>query len=169
MTMLSSRGVYSSLFDATFDTRYLQATVEITQDQLLHFWDDIMGAFYFTADDGEELLARQTSIYDGAIPSGNSVAALNLIRIARLTNATDLEEKAIRIGQAFATQIRAHPSVYTQLLLAVDYSSGPAFEIILAGDPNAEDTLAMLAVIREQFIPNKVVVLRPSTDLTPRD
>jgi uncharacterized protein YyaL (SSP411 family) len=154
-------------YETSFDVRYLQTALELNNDLLTHFWDDSAGAFYFSADDAEELLVRQKNIYDGAIPSGNSVAALNLVRLGRITAEADFEKKAARIGRAFSKAVNQAPSAYTQLMLPVDFMVGPAYEVIVAGSPEADDTKAMIRALRTNFIPNIIVLLRPSEERSP--
>jgi uncharacterized protein YyaL (SSP411 family) len=148
------------LYETSFDSRYLEWALALNGDLIDHFWDDDEGGFYFTADDSESLLIRQKEIYDGAIPSGNSVAMLNLLRLARITGNHDFEEKAARIGRAFAANVRQSPFAYTQLMVALDFAIGPCYEVIIVGDPQADDTREMVDAIRRRFIPNKVVMLR---------
>jgi uncharacterized protein len=155
------------LYEAVFDSRYLEKALEFNRDFIIHFWDERQGGFYFTADDSEEILVRGKEIYDAAIPSGNSIAMLNLLRLGRLTGDPDYEEKAGRLGSAFADTVRAYPAGYTQLLAAVDFALGPAYEIVIAGDSGADDTKAMLRALRSQFIPNAVVLFRPSEQKEP--
>ncbi|GAH94454.1 unnamed protein product, partial [marine sediment metagenome] len=139
----------------------------LNRDLIEHFWDDNNGGFYFVADDGENLLVRQKEIYDGAIPSGNSVEMLNMLRLGRITANYDFEEKAARIGRAFSRNVKQSPSAYTQLMVAVDFGVGPSYEVIIAGNSQAEDTKEMLKAIRTQFIPNKVMILRPTEQESP--
>jgi len=73
---------------------------------ILHFWDRGRGGFYFTPDDGEKLLVCRKEIYDGAVPSGNSVEAFDLLRLGRITANPDFEERAMAIGRAFSGQPR---------------------------------------------------------------
>ena len=149
------------LYETTFDVGYLRTALELNVGFVKYFWDNESGGFYFTADDGESLLVRQKEIYDGAIPSGNSVAMLNLLRLGRITIKTDLEEKAARIGRAFSHNVKLAPSAYTQLMAAVDFGLGPSYEVAIVGKSQAEDTRAMVKALRSYFIPNKVVILRP--------
>jgi uncharacterized protein YyaL (SSP411 family) len=155
------------LYETTFEVRYLQTALSLNDDLLKHFWDDKAGGFYFTADDAEKLLVRQKDIYDGAIPSGNSVAALNLLRLGRITANTNFEEKAVKIGRAFSTPVNQSPSAYTQLMVAVDFAVGPSYEVVIAGNSGAEDTKAMVRTLRTHFVPNKIVLLRPSEKESP--
>ena len=117
---------------------------------------------FFAADDAEKLLLRRKQIYDGAIPSGNSVAMLNLIRLARITGDEGLEKKAERIGKVFYSDVGRLPSGFTQFLVGVDFGGGRLFKKVIAGKPGAEDTRAMLKELRKHYMPNKVVVLRPT-------
>jgi uncharacterized protein YyaL (SSP411 family) len=155
------------LYEATFEVGYLQTALDLNRDLLIHFWDDNGGGFYMTADDDEKLLIRPKEIYDGALPSGNSVAMLNLIRLGRISGRYDLEEKAIQIGRAFSGIIAQSPSAHTQLMMAVDYAAGPSYEITLVGHPGRADTSAMVQALRKTFTPNKVVVFRPIAEDTP--
>ncbi len=155
------------LYETIFEVRYLQIALDLNRDLIEHFWDDNNGGFYFVADDGENLLVRQKEIYDGAIPSGNSVEMLNLLRLGRITANYDFEEKAARIGRAFSRNVKQSPSAYTQLMVAVDFGVGPSYEVVIAGNSQAEDTKEMLKAIRTQFIPNKVMILRPTEQESP--
>jgi uncharacterized protein YyaL (SSP411 family) len=149
------------LYETTFNVTYLEKALTLNAYLLEHFWDGKNGGFYFTADDGEGLLVRQKEIYDGAIPSGNSIAMLNLLRLGRITASSSLEEKAAGIGRAFVGNVRQAPSAYTQLMIAVDFAVGPSYEVVIAGDWQAAETREMLQAIRSRFIPNKVIVWLP--------
>jgi hypothetical protein len=150
------------LYETTFEVDYLKKALRLNGYLLEHFWDDKNGGFYFTADDGESLLIRQKEIYDGAIPSGNSVAMLNLLRLGRVTGNSGLEQKAARIGRAFFQNVRQSPSAYTQLMMAVDFAVGPSYEVVITGNPGADDTGELLRAVQREFIPNKVVILIPA-------
>ncbi|MBE9503367.1 MAG: thioredoxin domain-containing protein [Proteobacteria bacterium] len=150
------------MYEATFDISYLKKAIELQTYTIDHFWDSERGGFFTTADNSEELLVRQKEIYDGAIPSGNSVAMLNLLRLGRLTVNTGFEEKAATIGRAFSAKVNASPSAYTQLISAVDFAMGPSYEVVIVGDANSEDTKEMLKTLGRAYIPNKVVLHRPT-------
>jgi uncharacterized protein len=155
------------LYETSFDVRDLQAALDLNREVIQHFWDDKRGGFYFTADDAEDLLVRQKEIYDGAVPSGNSVQMLNLLRLGRLTGNADFEEKAAQIGRAFSKTAAQAPSAFTQLMVGLDFAVGPSYEVVIAGDARAADTRGMLRALRTPFIPNKVVLLRPSDEPAP--
>ena len=150
------------LYETTFDVDYLKRALKLNEYLVDHFWDDKSGGFYFTRDDGEDLLIRQKDIYDGAIPSGNSIAMLNLLRLARITGDSSLEEKAAMIGRAFFENVRQSPSAYTQLMMAADFALGPTYEVVIIADSRNQDAKEMLKTINRRFMPNKVVIFLPS-------
>ncbi len=155
------------MYETTFNSKYIKLALDLNKDLLTHFWDSVGGGFYFTPDDGEELLFRQKEIYDGALPSGNSVTMLNLLRLGRITGNSDFEDKAAKIGIAFSRKIMEMPSAYTQLMVALDFAIGPSYEIVIAGNSKGNDTNEMIKAIRNYFIPNKVIILNPTEQKTP--
>jgi len=152
------------LYEATFEIRYLKAALEFNEYLLTHFWDAKAGGFFITSDDAENILIRKKDIYDGAVPSGNAVAMLNLIRLGKITADPELERKAEATGQAFSRIVGQAPAGYTMLMSALDFTIGPSNEVVIAGDLQAGDTMDMLKALRKEFIPNKVVILRPNED-----
>lgn len=152
------------LYETTFDVRYLTGAIELQSQLDAHFWDDTSGGYFQTADDGEELLTRIKKIDDSAIPSGNSIAMLNLLRLGRITADTEYEERADQLSRAFSSMVTRFPHAYPQLLSGFNFALGPSFEVVIVGDPDGEDTQAMLAALREDFNPNKVVLLRDKGD-----
>lgn len=152
------------LYETTFEVAHLNNALALNTDMITHFWDDDQGGFFFTAGDGEVLLARQKETYDGAIPSGNSVAFANLLRLARFTGDVELERKAERLGIALSPRIASAPSAHCQFLQAVDFLIGPSFEIVICGSPGADDMHAMMQAINGTYLPNKVVLFKPAGD-----
>jgi hypothetical protein len=149
------------LYEASFDAETLKNAIELADNTINHFHDEKDGGFFFTADDGEEILFRQKDSYDGAIPSGNSVIMLDLLRLSRITGRSDLEQMAIGVSRAFARNIGQIPSAYSQLMVALEFLAGPQFEIVVAGKPGAQDTQEMLDAVRRSFLPNRVLLFRP--------
>jgi len=82
------------LYEYTFNTKYLKWAIDLTEDSIKLFWDKELGGFYFTAKSSEETLFRNKEFYDGAYPSGNSVATLNLLRLSRMSEKIEYEKKA---------------------------------------------------------------------------
>ncbi len=156
------------LYETTFDTYYLKTALTLNSELIDYFWDKEIAGFFFTPDDGEKLLTRRKEIYDGALPSGNSVAMLNLLRLSYITGDHKLEEKAEYIGRVFAEKVDSTPIAYTQLLSAVDFGVGPTYSLVIAGDTGAEDTKTMLEAVRNSFLPNKVLIHRPTEIYPPK-
>jgi len=154
-------------YGATFDPRFLKTALEMLEAFLSHYWDNQAGGFFFTPDDGEKLIVRKKEVYDGAIPSGNAVALHNLLRLARYTGESQLEEKASALVKAFSEQIAQMPSAHTQFLASADFAIGPSYEIVIVGSPGAQDTEEMLEALRTRFIPNQVTIFRPSDAKAP--
>ncbi|MGH7884110.1 MAG: thioredoxin domain-containing protein [Thermodesulfobacteriota bacterium] len=147
-------------YEFSFDLKYLQQAMDLNEKLIQHFWDENNGGFYFTPDDGEELIARQKEIYDGAIPSGNSVAMLNLLRLGRITAETSFEEKASRIAEVFSASISQSPISFSMQLNALDFALGPSYEIVIVGNKDSEDAVKLITMLNEHYIPNKVVILK---------
>jgi len=150
------------LYEAGFEVKYLKWALELHESLLEHFWDSAGGGFFFTPDDGEDLLVRKKEVYDGAIPSGNAVAMNNLLRLARLTGRAEFEEQASRISKAFSGQVDQFPSGYTQFLSSLDFGMGPSYELILADPSQNDGAKEMIEAFRTRYLPNLVVIYRPS-------
>ncbi|WP_370574532.1 thioredoxin domain-containing protein, partial [Methanomethylovorans sp.] len=147
------------LYQATMEKEYLEQALELNFLQMQDFMDN-EGGFFHTAKGSEDLLFRNKEIYDGAIPSGNSVSVLNLLKLARITGNTDLEEKAYASMKAFSGQVDAMPMAYSQFLHALDFALGPSYEVVIAGNREDQDTKEMLALIDRSFLPNMVLLLK---------
>lgn len=155
------------LYEAGFQVQHLKTALALNTDMLTHYWDENTGGLFFTPADGEKLIVRKKELYDGAVPSGNSVAMQNLLRLSSLTGDTALSEMAAKIGRAFSAQIKQLPSGYTQFLVAVDFALGPAYEVVIAGRPGAKDTAKMIQALDNRFMPNRVTLLRPTDQESP--
>ncbi|MCW4037670.1 MAG: thioredoxin domain-containing protein [Candidatus Bathyarchaeota archaeon] len=155
------------LYETTFEVKYLRHAIALAEDMIRQFWDEKEGGFYFTAEDAENVLIRDKMIYDGAYPSGNSVAALNLLRLARMTGKPEYEAKATQILQTFADAVSQAPAAYTSLLGALDFALGPSSEVVIVGKRQNQDTKALVNALKTRFIPNKVVLFRPTEEEHP--
>lgn len=146
------------VYEVSFEEKYLTAALELTDAMIARFWDED-GGFYFTSKNAVDVMIRQKEVYDGAYPSGNSVALLNLLRLARLSSITRYEEIAARLNRAFAGEVKSSPSAYTFFLLGVDFIVGPSYNVILVGEAKVEDTFDLLEPLRKNYLPNLVVRL----------
>ena len=150
------------LYEATFERRYLDEAVRLSSDLMEHFWDGSGGGFFSTSHDTETTLVRIRSAYDNAVPSGNSVAMLNLLRLADLTGDGSLRERAVDIGKAFSSQVKRAPSAFVFMLGALGYLNGPSASVVIAGDPEGDDTREMVDAFRGRFLPHAVIRLDPA-------
>ncbi|MDF1839314.1 MAG: AGE family epimerase/isomerase, partial [Planctomycetota bacterium] len=149
------------LHQATQDPKHLSAAKQLCDLALQHFWDSQHGGFFLYPSDGEELIVRAKEVYDGAIPSGNSVMLWNLARLARLTGQTSYEERAEECVKAFSTQVRNGARAHTQFLMGLDFYLGPTHEVVIAGDSLDLGTRDMLRALSSDFRPRLVAVHRP--------
>ncbi|GAX88922.1 thioredoxin domain-containing protein [Effusibacillus lacus] len=152
---------FLELYEADFDLKHMETALSLTEEVNRLFRDDTNGGYFFYGSDSEQLIARPKEIYDGAIPSGNSVMTLNLLRLARLTGNQQYEKLAERQFEAFSGNVKAYPPGYSHMLMALQFAVYGSKEIVIAGDPDAEDTKKMLEAVRKTFLPNAVVVLNP--------
>jgi len=150
------------LYEATFEVSYLEEALGLNQVMIDLFWDETYGGFFYSGKDNEVLIKQSKEIYDGAIPSSNSVAALNLVRLGHITGDRDLVNMAERLTGTFAKRIKAYPSAYTQFLAALDFMIGPSREIVIVENKNGGSSRAMIETIHAHFLPNEVLLLRPS-------
>ncbi len=155
------------LYEATFEIFYLKTAIGLHQKQIEKFWDNNIGGFYFTAIDSEEVLTRQKEVYDGAIPSGNSIALLNMLRLSYFTGNPELEEMADILNRVFSEKIKANPMAHTQYLIAIDFDIGPSYSLVIGGDSKAEDTNKLIDAINSAYVPNKVIILRKTEQDSP--
>jgi len=149
------------LYETTFEAGHLVKALEYQSHLFARFRDEQNGGFFFTPDDAETLLMRPKELYDGAVPSGNSVAYMNALRLSRITGNAGIREKAEEIYRAFCTPVYEMPSAFTQFLCGLDFALGPSSEVIIAGDISRKDTSEMICTLRKSFMPNKVVVFLP--------
>jgi uncharacterized protein YyaL (SSP411 family) len=157
------------LYEASFDRRWLDEAAELNETLIHHYWDAKGGAFFFTAADAEQLLTRSKNPRDGAIPSGNSVQAMNLLRLAILLDRKDYRQKAEGLFRAFAANVEQSPAAFEKLLCAVDHYHDQVKEIAIVGDPGADDTKALIRTVYDRFLPNKVVVHAAEKDAKSND
>jgi uncharacterized protein len=147
------------LYEVLFDLRYLLAALNLNRIMVDQFWDNDRGGFFFTPNDGESLIVRQKEIFDGALPSGNSVAMYNLLRLYHITGDPELNEKADAIAKAFAGSISWQPFGYMMFMCALDFSLGPTCEMAIVGSQENADTIEMLNALKKGFFPNRVAIL----------
>nr|MBK5237102.1 thioredoxin domain-containing protein [Clostridium sp.] len=147
------------LYEATFNVKYLTKAIELNQNMLKLFKDEEQGGLFLYGIDGEELIARPKDIYDGALPSGNSVATLNMLRLARLSANGELENEAYGQFEVFASKVKTIENAHAYFMTALLYSKVPGKDIILSGKEMDSDTKAMIKEINSTYLPFDTVVL----------
>jgi uncharacterized protein YyaL (SSP411 family) len=147
------------LYEATFDPRWLREAIALHETLIAHFADDARGGFFMTPDDAEELLVREKPDYDGAEPSGNSVAVLSLLRLAEFTTDDRYRQRADAALAAFAPLLARTPTALPKMLVAADFRLDTPKEVIIvrpSADASAE---ALLAKLRETYLPNRILAV----------
>ena len=147
------------LYEASFDAQYLKAALDLNHDMLTRFTSK-SGGLYLTAHDAEALLVRPMEAWDGALPSGNAVAAWNMLRLARMSSNSDLEEAANKIFNTFSALLTQAPVGVTHLLSAQVYAAGDGIEVVLAGDSHSQQAKTMIQALNKQYLPYAVVLWR---------
>ena len=152
------------LYEATYDSSFLKTALELNEEMLKYCWDEENGGLFFYGEDSEQLLARPKEAYDGAIPSANSVAALNFLRLGKLTGDPKLEELAHQQLEVFGKSINVQPTAHAFFLTAAMFALKPTREIVITGEPKGENTAAMLKLVQEHYLPDTVTVFKPAGD-----
>ncbi len=147
------------LYEAGFNEKYLRASLALTKTMIEEFWDDKNGGFYFTSKSSAEAIPRLKQTYDGALPSGNSVALIDLLRLARLSDEVLFENYADKLLAAFAYEVRGYPMGHTFMLFGLDFSLGPPANVVLVGESADKGTQDMLDALRKPFLPNMTAIL----------
>jgi uncharacterized protein YyaL (SSP411 family) len=141
------------LFEATGTLKWLQAAIKLADKMIEEFWDDQDGGFYFTGKSHEELIVRSKDFLDNATPSGNSVAAFALQKLALLTGNEQYKRYATTILRLLADQIRRYPSAFSWALCALDFYLSTAKEIVIVGP----DTDEFVRAAWQHYLPNRVM------------
>jgi uncharacterized protein len=147
-----------SLYEATFDAKRLEQAARLLDDVLAHFADRQAGGFFYTADDHEQLIARNKDATDASVPSASGMAAYALARLGKFTGDRKYVAAAEGTLTAAAGLMQQAPAAMGQMLLALDFQLGPTFELVLAGDQQEEAVANASKQVRAPFIPNKVLV-----------
>ena len=148
------------LYEATLDLEYLDSALALNRTMLELFRDDRGGGLYFSGRENEVLIANHKDIFDGALPSANSVAALNLLRLGRMTGDVALEQEADRLISSLAGQAAQHPIAHSHFLMALDFMIGPSQEMVIAAEYEDADAAEMLTSVRRAFLPSKVLLFK---------
>jgi len=137
------------LYETTFKPEYLKKALELNDDLLKLFWDGQDGGLFLYGEDAEKLIMRPKEVYDGAIPSANSVAALNFLRLSQLTGRADLTDLAQKLFDAFNREVSLSPHSYALFLSALLFFKAKPREVIIAAANETEEVRRMIRIINE--------------------
>jgi len=143
------------LFQVSGEVKYLREAKRLADVLITEFWDEDGGAFFFTANNHEELIVRTKDFYDNATPSGNSVAADVLLKLAHLVGDEKYEHFAVTVLRLVSPQIRRYPNAFGRVLSALEFYLNPTKEIVILGKQGNE----LEREVWREYLPNKVVVL----------
>lgn len=146
------------MYASTYRPEYLLKAIALNKEMLALFWDEKHKCLYMTSKDSEEILVRPKEIYDGALPAGNSVAALNVLKLAHLTGEYELEKIAQELFYSCGEEINANPMGYTYLLQAYLFSQAPISTVVVVAGADKEVTVEMLALLQKTFLPHTVSI-----------
>jgi uncharacterized protein len=146
-----------ALYEATFESRFLDAAVALADIMHARFADPDNGGFFDTSSEHETLIARPKDVFDNATPSGNAVAADVLLRLAVLTGNQKYRRAAEGVLELLTEPMSRYPLGFARALCALDFATSEPKEVVVVGEPGAADTQALLREVFEPFVPNKVV------------
>jgi uncharacterized protein YyaL (SSP411 family) len=155
---------FLDLYEATFDAQWLIEAEKLSEEMIGLFADDEQGGFFFTGKDSEKLITRTKDSSDGVIPSGNSIAALGLLKLGRLSMNQRFTGHGGKVLEVFSQQLKQAPANSSAMLIGLDFWLGPTQEIVIAGNADAPDTKQMLKLLRSKFLPNTVVLLHEENE-----
>jgi uncharacterized protein YyaL (SSP411 family) len=153
-----------TLYEATFEQVWFERARSLAETMIARFGDEERGGFFSTSDDHEALIARRKDIGDHPIPSGNSAAALGLLRLAALTGERRYEQQAESVFRLFAKPASQHPEAFAHLLGAIDFHLAPTKEVALVGD----DLTELATTVRTKFRPHLVLAGGPEGSDAPQ-
>ena len=151
------------LYEATFLTKYLSQALDLMNIMVEDFWDDKNGGFFLGSDQSEKLIVRSKTAYDGAIPSGNSVAVMNMVKLTRITGNTKWAELAEKTMRAFSEDVNRMPTGYTLMLTGFMFDTQNSKEIVIVGDSRNRNTIKFLHTIRTSYAPHKVLLFKDTS------
>lgn len=157
------------LYEAGFDPRFLREARDLQQELMKHFRDPGRGGYFSAPDDASDLIARQKELYDGAVPSANSVAFRNLLWLSRLTGNSEYEKEADRIARLYSGLAEQTPTGCTFFQNGLDFALGPSWELVICGDRGDNEAELLLYTLNRTFLPSLLMIRKlpgdPGRDL----
>tara|TARA_Y100000758_G_scaffold299128_1_gene261316 strand:+ start:339 stop:2510 length:2172 start_codon:yes stop_codon:yes gene_type:complete len=152
------------LYEATFNVTYLAEAIQLSNIMVDEFWDVTNGGFFLGGESSEKLIVRAKTGYDGAMPSGNSVAAMNCSKLNRITGETKWAEISDKIFITFSNEIQKTPSGYASMVNAFLFNTDNPKEIVIVGSGKDSDTISAIEKIKSEYVPNKVIIFKDTDD-----
>ena len=152
------------LYEATFNVTYLTEAVQLSNIMVDEFWDITNGGFFLGSESSEKLIVRAKTGYDGAMPSGNSVAAMNCSKLNRITGETKWAEISDKIFMTFSNEIQKTPSGYASMVNAFLFNVDSPKEIVIVGSSKDDKTKKAIEKIKSEYVPSKVIIFKDTDD-----
>ena len=152
------------LYEATFNVTYLTEAVQLSNIMVEEFWDINNGGFFLGSENSEKLIVRAKTGYDGAMPSGNSVAAMNCSKLNRITGETKWAEISDKIFMTFSNEIQKTPSGYASMVNAFLFNVDSPKEIVIVGSSKDDKTKKAIEKIKSEYVPSKVIIFKDTDD-----
>jgi len=148
-----------ALYESTGELEWLESALELADKMIEQFWDDEAGGFFFTGNSHERLIVRSKEWFDNATPSGNSVAALSLLRLSLLTANDDYRRRATTVLRLMADQVRRYPSAFGFTLTALDFYLSSPLEVAIVGNSSDSRVDDLIRTFWRRYLPNRVLAL----------
>jgi uncharacterized protein YyaL (SSP411 family) len=148
-----------ALYESTGELEWFENALELADKMVEQFWDDEAGGFFFTGKSHERLIVRSKEWFDNATPSGNSVAALSLLRLSLLTANDDYRRRATTVLRLMADQVRRYPSAFGFTLTALDFYLSSPLEVAIVGTRSDNRLDGLIRTFWRRYLPNRVLAL----------
>ena len=146
------------LYEVTLDPKHLDFALALADSMGAKFYDRAQGGFFLSAEKTADLILRVKEDYDGAEPSGNSVATLALLKLSKITERTEYAQQAEKTLRLFGQRMQAQPQAVPYMLAALDYFLKEPFRAVIVGDPAQAEVRALVRAAHSVYQPNKVVM-----------
>jgi uncharacterized protein YyaL (SSP411 family) len=146
------------LYESSFEDKYLDFSIKLTETVIKDFYDSVNGGFYDTTEKDKSILVRTKEDYDSAEPTGNSIAIMNLLRLSFITDNKDWFDKAYNSILAFSGKLEKMPYAMPQMLVALEYALFKPKQIVIAGKKKDELTQKMIREVHKRFLPNRILI-----------
>lgn len=147
------------LYEANFDEHWLEFAEELQEIQDNRFWDEANGGYFATTEDDSSVILRLKEVREGSEPSGNSIAAGNLLRLAAYLDRDEFKDRATKLFSAFREQLMESPATLPQLVSALVLYHDGMTQIYITGQRDAKDTAELLSIVHSRLISGKVLIL----------